>query len=205
MARVAFGRSWRQSARREFVQPSHLLVEYRRPLRCYTLASNGRPRQAADDSKGRNAMTAGETKLIYPGLAGFYGSWGDIAYTLVRVIIGYNLFMHGWVKVTEAGLAGVSGYMAKQGLEPSSAFAIAAMVLETVGAACIVLGLFTRFFAAALAIELGIAFLAVHLKAGFYVGKGGYEYVLLLGIVLFFIAIRGGGPYSVDRMIGKEL
>ena len=83
-------------------------------------------------------MTAGETKLIYPGLAGFYGSWGDIAYTLVRVIIGYNLFMHGWVKVTEAGLAGVSGYMAKQGLEPSSAFAIAAMVLETVGAACIV-------------------------------------------------------------------
>jgi hypothetical protein len=29
--------------------------------------------------------------------------------------------------------------------------------------------------------------------------------VLLLGIVLFSIAIRGGGPYSVDRYIGKEL
>ena len=113
--------------------------------------------------------------------------------------------MHGWVKVTGAGLAGVSGYMAKQGLEPSSAFATAAMVLETVGAVCIVLGLFTRFFAAALAIELLIAFLVVHFAAGFSVGKGGYEYVLLLGIVLFAIAIRGGGPYSVDRMIGKEL
>ena len=150
-------------------------------------------------------MTAGETKLIFPGLAGFYGSWRDIAYTLVRVIIGYNLFMHGWVKVTGAGLAGVSGYMAKQGLEPSSAFAAAAMVLETVGAACIVLGLFTRFFAAALAIELLIAFLVVHFSAGFAVGKGGYEYVLLLGIVLFFIAIRGGWPYSVYRLIGKEL
>ena len=149
-------------------------------------------------------MTAGETKLIFPGLAGFYGSWRDIAYTLVRVVIGYNLFMHGWVKAG-AGLAGVSGYMAKQGLEPSSAFAIAAMVLETVGAVCIVLGLFTRFFAAALAIELAIAFLFVHLAAGFPVGKGGYEYVLLLGIVLFAIAIRGGGPYSVDRLIGKEL
>jgi putative oxidoreductase len=145
-------------------------------------------------------MTAGETKLIFPGLAGFYGSWRDIAYTLVRVIIGYNLF-----KVTGAGLAGVSGYMAKQGLEPSSAFAAAAMVLETVGAACIVLGLFTRFFAAALAIELLIALLVVHLAAGFAVGKGGYEYVLLLGVVLFAIAIRGGGPYSVDRLIGKEL
>jgi putative oxidoreductase len=150
-------------------------------------------------------MTAGETKLIFPGLAGFYGSWRDIAYTLVRVVVGYNLFMHGWVKVTGAGLAGVSGYMAKQGLEPSSAFAAAAMVLETIGAACIVLGLFTRFFAAALAIELLIAFLVVHLAAGFAVGKGGYEYVLLLGIALFAIAIRGGGPYSVDRLIGKEL
>jgi putative oxidoreductase len=169
------------------------------------LGLSGKPRQAAEGSNGRNVMTAGETKLIFPGLAGFYGSWRDIAYTLVRVVIGYNLFMHGWVKVTGAGLAGVSGYMAKQGLEPSSAFAAAAMVLETVGAACIVLGLFTRFFAAALAIELAIAFLVVHLAAGFAVGKGGYEYVLLLGIVLFAIAIRGGGPYSVDRLIGKEL
>jgi putative oxidoreductase len=169
------------------------------------LGLNGKPRQAAGDGNGRNVMTAGETKLIFPGLAGFYASWRDIAYTLVRVIIGYNLFMHGWVKVTGAGLAGVSGYMAKQGLEPSSAFAAAAMVLETVGAACVAIGLFTRFFAAALAIELLIAFLVVHFQAGFAVGKGGYEYVLLLGIVLFAIAIRGGGPYSVDRLIGKEL
>jgi putative oxidoreductase len=150
-------------------------------------------------------MPAAESKLVFPGLAGFYGSWRDIAYTLVRVVIGYNLFMHGWVKVTGAGLAGVSGYMAKQGLEPAAAFAIVAMFLETVGALCVALGLFTRFFAAALAVELGIAFLAVHLKAGFSASGGGYEYVLLLGVVMFAIAIRGGGPYSVDRMIGKEL
>ena len=150
-------------------------------------------------------MIRSDTKLIFPGLAGFYESWRDIGYTLVRVIIGYNLFMHGWAKVTGAGVTGISGYMAKQGLEPATAFAIAVMVLETVGAICIIIGLFTRFFAAALAVELGIAFLVVHLKAGFAVNTGGFEYVLLLGIVMFAIAIRGGGPYSVDRMIGKEL
>ena len=33
----------------------------------------------------------------------------------------------------------------------------------------------------------------------------GYEYVLLIGAACFLIAIRGGGPYSVDRAIGKEL
>ena len=54
------------------------------------------------------------------------------------------------------------------------------------------LGLFTRFFAAAIAIELGIAFLMVHMPNGFGVGKGGYEYVLFLGIVMFAIALRGG-------------
>lgn len=147
----------------------------------------------------------GQPKLIYPGLAGFYETWRDIAYTLVRVCIGYILFVHGWGKVTGAGVAGISAFMAKNGLNPGIAFAYAAMFLETVGAVCIIIGLFTRFFAAALAIEMGIAFLAVHMSKGFAVGQGGYEYVLLLGIVMFAIAIRGGGPYSVDRQIGKEL
>jgi putative oxidoreductase len=79
------------------------------------------------------------------------------------------------------------------------------MFLETVGALCVAIGLFTRFFAAVLAIEIGIAFLVVHLPKGFAANQGGFEYVLLLGVVLFAIAVRGGGPYSVDRLIGKEL
>lgn len=148
--------------------------------------------------------TDGQTRLIFPGLAGFYNSVGEIAYALMRVIIGYNLFMHGWVKFNN-GFAGVTGYMTKTGLLPGEVFAGAAIFLETIGALCILAGLFTRFFAAALAIELGVAFLAVHMAKGFSVGQGGYEYVLLLGIVMFTIAIRGGGRYSLDHMIGKEL
>lgn len=150
-------------------------------------------------------MAAGETKLLFPSLAGFYRSWRDIAYTLVRVVVGFNLLMHGWLKLGTFGLAGVSAYMAKLGLQPATAFAIAAMFLETVGAICVIVGLFTRFFGAALAVEMAMALYVAHAQAGFFVNKGGYEYVLLLGIVLFAIAIRGGGPYSVDRMIGKEL
>lgn len=146
-----------------------------------------------------------ETKLVFPALADFYTSWRDIGDTLVRVVIGYILFMHGWGKVTGAGVAGISAYMAKHGLQPGEAFAIAAMFLETIGAICIILGLFTRFFAAALAIEMGIAFLVIHLPHGFSASKGGFEYLLLLGIVMFAVALRGGGPYSVDRWLGKEL
>ncbi|HEU4662205.1 MAG TPA: DoxX family protein [Pseudolabrys sp.] len=145
-----------------------------------------------------------EQRLIYPGLARFYDSWTDISFTLVRVIIGYILFMHGWGKIG-SGIGGVSAYMAKQGLEPALFFAGAAIFLETVGAVCVAIGLFTRFFAAALAVEMAIAFFDVHLAKGFSVTKDGFEYVLLIGIVLFAIAMRGGGPYSVDRAIGKEL
>ena len=147
---------------------------------------------------------AKEQKLIFPGLAGFYATWGEIAYALLRVVIGYILFMHGWQKF-KTGLTGVAGFMNKSGLVPGELFAGAAMFLETVGALCIIVGLFTRFFAAAIAIELGIAFLAVHMSKGFAANQGGFEYVLLLGIVMLAIAIRGGGPYSLDRVIGKEL
>jgi uncharacterized membrane protein YphA (DoxX/SURF4 family) len=51
-----------------------------------------------------------------------------------------------------------------------------------------------RLVAAALAIEMLVALLFVR-----------YEYVLLIGAVCFVITIRGGGPYSVDRAIGKKL
>lgn len=145
-----------------------------------------------------------ETRLMFPGLAGFYATWTPIADTLVRVIIGYILFMHGWGKLM-TGATGIAAFMAKQGLEPSLLFAYAAIFLETIGAICIVIGLFTRFFAAVLAVEMLIALLAVHAANGFSASKGGFEYVLLLGIVLFAIAIRGGGPYSVDAKIGAEL
>lgn len=151
-----------------------------------------------------NGTAAGETKLLWPSLEKFYSPAFEFAYALLRVVIGYILFMHGWVKL-HTGVGAVAGNMAKMGLEPGIFFGSAAIFLETVGAACLIVGLFTRFFGAALAIEMAIAFLVVHLPKGFAAGQGGYEYVLLIGIVLLAIAIRGGGRYSVDRLIGKEL
>jgi putative oxidoreductase len=145
-------------------------------------------------------------KLVFPGLAGFYASAQVWGYTLVRITIGLILFVHGWGKLMGPGLDGVTGMFGKMGLAPAGGFAITAIFLETAGALCVAVGLFTRFFAAALAIEMLVAMLMVHLPKGFGVSAGGYEYVLLLGIVLFAIALRGGGPYSVDqKFIGKEL
>jgi putative oxidoreductase len=148
-----------------------------------------------------------ENKLIFPGLAGFYESMLPIAATLVRIVVGIMFLMHVTAKFNN-GPAAFAGYLSKNGLEPSLLLAYVVIFFESVGGFCVLIGLFTRFFAAALAIEIGIACLVVHLPKGYTYGppsNGGFEYVLLIGVALLAIAMRGGGPYSVDRMIGKEL
>lgn len=147
---------------------------------------------------------ARETKLIYPGLAGFYESMLPVAATLVRVVVGIMFVMHVWGKFN-AGAARIATTFGNYGLPVPELFAYAAMGLESVGGVCLIIGLFTRFFAAALAVEMGIALIFAHLPKGYAAGGGGYEYVLLIGVVLLAIAMRGGGPYSVDAKIGKEL
>ena len=144
-------------------------------------------------------------KLIFPGLAGFYARAEPMVYTLLRFGIGIIIFVHGYGKVMGPGPAGVTGMFTRMAFPAPDAMAYIAIFFETIGTLGVAIGLFTRFFAAALAIEMLVIMLAAHISKGFSVGAGGYEYVLLLGLVYFYIAIRGGGPYSVDAKIGKEL
>jgi putative oxidoreductase len=150
-------------------------------------------------------MAQAEAKLMYPGLAGFYQSMLPVAETLVRVIVGIMFLMHVSVKFKLGADAVAANVFTKNGLEPALIWTYITMFLETVGGICLIAGLFTRFFAAALAIEMLIALLFVHMPKGYAAGGGGYEYVLLIGAICFAFAIRGGGPYSIDRYIGKEL
>jgi len=150
-------------------------------------------------------MANSQAKLLYPGLAGFYESVLPIAETLLRVVVGVMFLMHVSGKLSAGPGAVAANMLSKNGLEPAILWAYVIIFLELVGGICLIIGLFTRFFAAALAIEMLIALLLVHLPKGYTASGGGYEYVLLIGAACFLIAIRGGGPYSVDRMIGREL
>lgn len=150
-------------------------------------------------------MAKGEARLLYPGLSGFYETVLPIAETLVRIIVGIMFLMHVTAKFRMGAGAVAANVFAKHGIEPALAWTYFIMLLELVGGICLILGLFTRFFAAALAIEMLVALLLVHLPRGYSAGGGGYEYVLLIGAICFAIALRGGGPYSVDRLIGREL
>ena len=64
--------------------------------------------------------------------------------------------------------------------------------------------MFTRFWAAAAAIEM-LIITCIYWNTGFAWLQRGYEYTLLWGLVCFAVALRGGGPYSLDRKIGMQL
>jgi putative oxidoreductase len=86
----------------------------------------------------------------------------------------------------------------------SMAWVWSALAIEFVGGLALIVGLFTRFWAAAAAVEMAVI-MALYWNNGFAWLNRGYEYVLLWGLVCFAIALRGGGPYSLDRALGKEL
>jgi putative oxidoreductase len=161
------------------------------------------------------AVPVGEPKPIIPPLASFYSRTRDLAWLIVRLTAGGMLLVHGINKVmpmTEKGLtatveAFAAGALARRGLEPAIPLAYAVFFLETIGAVMIMLGLFTRLITAAVAIEFLIITFLLHWSNGFgwTSPRGGWEYPLFWGLIIFAIALRGGGPYSLDRKLGWEL
>jgi putative oxidoreductase len=146
-----------------------------------------------------------QAELLYPELSRFYEAVLPVAETLMRIVVGIMFLMHVSMKFKLGASAVAANVFAKNGFEPALLWAYVVMFIELFGGVCLVAGLFTRFVAAVLAIEMLIALLFVHLPKGYLASAGGYEYVLLIGAACFVLAIRGGGPYSADGLIGKEL
>jgi putative oxidoreductase len=150
------------------------------------------------------AESHAEPKLLLPLLRPFYDAVIPLSWLIIRVAVGWNLLVHGWGKIATGPTAAVLKNFADIGFTPPAPWFWTALIVETLAAISLILGLFTRFFAAAAAIEL-LVVTAIYWKTGFAWTRRGYEYTLLWGLVCFAIALRGGGPYSLDRKLGKEL
>jgi putative oxidoreductase len=97
-----------------------------------------------------------EPRLLFPGLQRFYDIVVPLSWLIVRVGVGWVLVVHGYGKVVR-GMAGQAKvldasvpYFASWNLP----LAYLLTFVEGLGGLCIILGLFTRFFAAANAIEM---------------------------------------------------
>ena len=141
--------------------------------------------------------------LLLPGLAGFYRAVVPLSWPIIRLAAGSTLMMHGWIKIPRGPWTFADAYV-KMGLEPGVFWAWSSTLIEFVGGFCIIVGLFTRFFAAAAAIEMAVIVM-IYLPNGYAWLNRGYEFALMWGLMCFAIALRGGGPYSIDRRIGVEL
>jgi putative oxidoreductase len=149
-----------------------------------------------------------EPTLVFPGLAGFYELVDELSWPLIRLTAGGILLVHGIVKLMGPGVtAFAAGSLARRGIEPSLVLAYVIFFNETIGALFLMLGLFTRIVAASIAVEFAVVTFVAHFHNGFAFSSpgGGWEYPFMWGLIVFAIALKGGGPYSLDRAIGKEV
>jgi putative oxidoreductase len=145
-----------------------------------------------------------EPKLLLPFLRPFYDAAIPLSWLIVRVAVGWNLLVHGWGKIMAGPTAAFLKGYSDIGFNPPELWFWSSTAVETTAGVALILGLFTRFFAAAAAIEL-LIITVIYWKTGFAWTRRGYEYTLMWGLISFAIALRGGGPYSLDRKLGREL
>lgn len=147
------------------------------------------------------------SRLYFPALGRLYSSLEWLAHPMLRIFVGLNLIPHGAQKLFGmfggGGLGGTGQFLESIGYTPGLFWAMAVGSLEFFGGLALVLGLFTRPVALAVAVFMASA-VSFHLGNGFFWGKGGYEYPLLWGIAALYLVLRGSGSLSLDRAIGKE-
>ena len=116
----------------------------------------------------------------------------DAAILLVRIAVGIVFLVHGWQKLS--AIDPVIQFFGMIGLAPFWAYVVA--TVEVVGGLAVLLGVFTRYGAALLAAVSLVALFKVHLANGFFIGNGGYEFVLVLFLASTALFLSGSGGYS---------
>jgi putative oxidoreductase len=117
--------------------------------------------------------------------------------SVLRVMSGLLLMQHGTTKY----LGFPEGPM--NGASPFTMGGFAG-VLELVGGALIVIGLFTRPVAFVLSGMLAVAYFYAHAPQGFFPLLNGGELAALYCFVFLYLAAAGGGAWSVDRLRGAD-
>ena len=151
---------------------------------------------------------ASRSRLYVPALGGLYERLKPVALLILRVGMGGILIPHGAQKFFGwfggLGFEKFSALFNQLGYRPGVFWLTLVALTEFVGGILLVLGLFTRFAALALVIFMIVA---VHFTSGkgFFWTQGGLEYSLLILFVGLVFLIHGGGEYSLDRKLGREL
>lgn len=114
----------------------------------------------------------------------------QVGLILLRVVPALLFMQHGAQKLF--GLLEGSGPV-----ELLSLMGLAG-ILEFFGGLALVVGIGTRFVAGLLALEMVFAYVMRHAPEGFWPILNGGERALLFLFIFLYLAIAGGGPYTLD-------
>ena len=124
--------------------------------------------------------------------------WAPRVLSVMRIIVGLVLLQYGLAK-----LFGWPAVKMFENLQWLSLFGIAGM-LELIGGTLLVLGLFTRPVAFILSGEMAAAYFIEHLPHSFLPILSDGDLAVSLCFTLLYLSFAGGGPWSLDAMMGKE-
>lgn len=128
----------------------------------------------------------------------------DVSLLIARIGLGVIFIAHGWQKFSTWGIDGTQAAFAGMDVPLADVSAIAAATIELVGGIALLIGFATRIAGVLLFLNMLGAFFIVHVGNGIFVGDGGYELVLALGVGSLLIAGVGAGRFSVDALVGKK-
>ncbi len=171
------------------------------------------------------AINDNATRLYLPALRPIYARLSAYTEDVLRIVTGGIMIPHGyehffgrqtlpeWFTGVEpqaapqfgAGLEPFAGFLASEGYEPAYFLALLITFVQLFGGILLVIGLFTRLAAAAFAIFLFVSIFQVAGLYGYWGNVGGLELPLLWCVASLIFVARGGGRFSVDYLIGKEL
>jgi len=137
-----------------------------------------------------------------PAKSGFVARWvalGPQLQSLLRIVAAFMFMLSG----TTIVLALPAGMPPNGGTAPLMSQIWIGGVLELVGGALLLVGLFTRPVAFLLAGEMAVAYFQYHFPQSFWPSMNGGGAAALYCFVWLYFSAAGAGPWSLDAKRGK--
>jgi putative oxidoreductase len=124
--------------------------------------------------------------------------WQPIALSVLRFYTGLSILQHGTGKIL--GFPVVPSFA---GVQIGSMSGIGGLI-ELIGGALFLLGLFTRPVAFILAGFTAVAFFMVHFPKSFFPVVNGGELAAVYCFIFLYFIFSGAGPLSLDAILRKK-
>ncbi len=121
----------------------------------------------------------------------------------LRAVVGVVFLMHGAQKLFVYGIEGTTNAMTQMGIPLPAVSAVVVALVELLGGAALLTGLWARWAALLLAGDMVVAIVAVRLRGGFFAPTGVEFELTLLGAALT-LALLGPGRGPLDRLFPRQ-